>query len=477
MRGWALIFLLCAPAACTGRPARPPDVLLITLDTTRADKLPPYRSGQTATPTFSWLGSQGAVFANAVAPVPLTLPSHASLITGMWPSRHGIRDNASSRLPDERVTLAEVLRERGYRTAAFVSSVVLQKDRGLAQGFDLYADMPLDACGEALWRRPGNQTVDAALDWIAGQKGPSVFAWIHLFDAHRPYALDAEFARAWESPYQATIGFMDEQVGRLMQALDRHGSLDETVVIVAADHGEAFGEHGEEGHGLFLYETTVRVPLLMRGPGIEPREIPDVVRLVDVMPTVLDLVGAASPVLDGVSLTPLLSGRPLDAALDGYSESLYPERFGWSRLHALRSERYKLISAPRPELYDLQEDPMELHNRHAERSALASAIDVQFARFDGGSPDQPPPGLRRSAEALRAKVEELRYTSSVPSRSSPSPDPATVRGLAALGYVGPGRPFPRPAGARPDPKDFVSQFNELSRPRPISDRCRPSPAR
>jgi arylsulfatase A-like enzyme len=435
------VAVLCAAAwsaNCHAIEPVPDNVVLITLDTTRADRLPAYGFQGVSTPALDRLAAEGIVFEDAVAQVPLTLPSHASMLTGRWPGKHGIRDNADAALAPAELTLAEVLAERGVRTSAFVASVVLQSGRGLEQGFGTYVDVPKGLCGPGTLqrqRRPGNAVVDDALAWIDHNAERPFFTWVHLYDAHRPYYVpDAQTTR-YGDPYLDAIAFQDSQIARIVAALESRRLLDKTIVVVAADHGESLGEHGEDGHGIFLYESTLRVPLIMRVPDFRPRRVTSTVRLVDLMPTLLELLHVPVPTADGVSLARLMRPDGTDIQLEAYSESTYPERFGWSRLRSLRGDRYKLIDAPRPELYDLQTDPFEQRNLYAENPRLAGLMRERIKQFEAPAPEP-----RHSSDIVGA-------------------DQASR--LAALGYVGTSTPA-RSARAEeswPDPKDTIQEYN------------------
>ena len=244
-------------------------------------------------------------------------------------------------------------------------------------------------------RRPGNEVVDDALAWIDHNAERPFFTWVHLYDAHRPYYVpDAQTTR-YGDPYLDTIAFQDSQIARIVAALESRRLLDKTIVVVAADHGESLGEHGEDGHGIFLYESTLRVPLIMRVPDFRPRRVTSTVRLVDLMPTLLDLLHVPVTTADGVSLARLMRPDGTDIQLEAYSESTYPERFGWSRLRSLRGDRYKLIEAPRPELYDLQTDPFEQRNLYAENPRLAGLMRERIKQFEAPAPEPPPLQRRR----------------------------------------------------------------------------------
>lgn len=353
----AFVLLVLAPILWSSDAQQPShgvrNVLIVTFDTTRADVLAGYGSNKVETPALDRLAHEGVVFEQATSPVPLTLPAHASLFTGLFPPHHGLRDNVDSPLADSYTTLAEVLRGNGARTAAFVGSAVVDGRRGLAQGFDTYSDGQQENRNPRL-RRPANVVVDEANAWITRQHASPFFAWVHLYDAHAPYSLPQPYRTMYEdAPYLGAIAFMDAQLQRLLATLDALHLSERTLVIVLADHGESLGDHGEDGHGIFVYQSTLRVPLIIRAPQLSARRVPDVVRLVDVMPTVLDVLGLSARAMDGVSLAPLMTGRLAHLNLDAYSESLYPRRFGWAELRTIRADRFKFVKAPRPELYDL----------------------------------------------------------------------------------------------------------------------------
>jgi arylsulfatase A-like enzyme len=430
------------------RPARIPPplgVLIVTLDTTRADYLSAYGSGRVWTPSLDRLAADGVVFEQATTVAPLTLPAHCSLFTGLLPPRHGIRDNASGSLAAHHQTLAEVLQRRGFETAAFVGSAVLSADRGLEAGFEVYHD-GISKGGPAVGRglqRPADHVVDEALGWLEVRNDRPFFLWVHLYDPHAPYEPPEPFRTAYADPYAGEIAFADAQIGRLLGVLERRRLLDRTAVVVAGDHGESLNDHGENGHGIFIYQSVIRVPLIVRVAGVPPRRVPEVTRLVDIMPTVLDLVAAPTVPSDGVSLVAAMTGAGRTLDLEAYSESLYPEQFGWSPLRSLRYGHFKLIEAPRPELYDLQADPAEQHNIHDERPAAAAMM------------------------SRRLSVMTRQLASPHETRDPVGPPPESVERVAALGYVGAARTSPNRAGQPlPDPKDHIGEYNRLVRRRP-----------
>jgi arylsulfatase A-like enzyme len=356
-----------------------------------------------------------------------------------------VRENGTP-LPITEQTLAQMLHAQGYRTAAFTASYVLAAGWGLSRGFDRYDDVerPGDRRAPRRNRRPANEVVDAALDWLGTAARSPFFLWLHMYDAHAPYdGLDS-----WHAPgYQTAIAFMDTQVGRIIAYLDARHLRDRTLIVVVGDHGESLGDHGERTHGFFVYESVTRVPLIVDAPvrGAQRRRVSDVVRSVDVLPTVLELLHVRTPPsLAGVSLAAALTGDARSQTRDAYSETMFPrDRFGWSELRALRSGRFKAIAAPRPELYDLERDPWETVNIFAERPALADSL---LAKLRALAPD---------------------------SEADPSPevlDRDAADRLAALGYVG-RRPVLGASGeVRPDPKDKLSLYLLIS-----SDRTRDVP--
>ncbi len=395
-------------SACRGEPVQPVarHVVLITLDTLRADHLGLYGS-DVATPHLDAIAAQGALFERATAHVPLTRPSHVSLFTGRYPHETGVRDNVTPAPVPAVPVLAEVLEAAGFRTAAFVSAVVLAGGSGLERGFDVYSDRfeaspetPRPRVADTAQRR-GDQTVAEAVAWLDESVPASqlpdrgghgrLFLWVHLYDPHEPYAAPEPYrSRYPDRPYAGEVAWTDELVGRLDAALERLGVADQTLVVVASDHGEGLGEHEELLHGFFAYQSTLRVPLLVRGPGIAKGiRITGLAGLVDLFPTVVELAGLEAPAdVSGQSFAAALAGRE-DSEVASmrvlYAETLVPSRhFGWSDLRVARDARFKFIRAPRPELYDLDQDPGELDNvldmQRSEARRLSAALDVLLAR-------------------------------------------------------------------------------------------------
>lgn len=408
------------------------NVLLVTLDTTRADRLGCYGYSRGKTPNLDALAAAGVLFQSAYAQVPLTLPSHCSIMTGTTPLGHGVHNNGSYVLAPERTTLAEMLKARGYRTAAFVASFSVDSRFGLDQGFDLYDDsfqpgLPLKPLNS---ERPADAVAALFAAWLDGPAGEPFFAWVHFFDPHLPYRPPAPYDREFAAdPYDGEVAFMDRAVGAVVTKLREKSLLDRTLVVLAGDHGEAFGEKVERGHGVFLYDGTMKVPLILYAPGRLPagRTVPSRVRLTDIVPTVLDMAGLPLPgEVEGLSLVPLAEGGK-GGDRENYIETFYPrENYGWSELVGLISGDWKYIRAPRPELYDLKTDPAENRNLATSAGSLAAEIG-------------------RTLEAL---VREKAGVGAGPNRALTAEEQERLRSLGYVNFSG-GASGP----AAPDPKD------------------------
>jgi arylsulfatase A-like enzyme/Tfp pilus assembly protein PilF len=431
---------------------RPRHLLIVTIDTLRADRLGAYGNTSIPTPHFDRLAREGVRAVDATTHVPITRPAHASLFTSRYPAEHGIRDNISVPLAADVPTLAEALKAQGFATAAFVSSFVLSSQSGLDRGFDHYDDaFPAGTTDEALLigsvQRRGDETVDRVEQWLDA-RAPDVRArptalWVHLYDPHDPYEPPEPFASQFAvTPYDGEVAWTDTLLGRLRASLEARQLWDDTLVIVTADHGEALGEHDETGHGFFAYETTLKVPLVMRGPGLPANTVVNgTFRLVDVAPTALALLGVPPlPDTTGVDLGEHLApgGPPITRMT--YAESLTPlVQYQWSDLRVIRDGAWKYILAPRPELYNLETDPGEARD-------LAAAEPATAGR------------LRTALEAL-LRVERNRATSRPATEPALSAD--VLQKLGALGYVSPGTA--RQALAQgADPKDKISEFRTLN---------------
>lgn len=417
------------------------NILLITLDTTRADHLGCYGYGPARTPNLDRLAGEGIRFSRAYCPAPLTLPSHVSILTGLDPAGHGVRNNGHA-LPAGIGTLAEILKGRGYATAAFVSSFSVDSRFGLDRGFEVYDDMfrsdlPFKTLNA---ERRAEDTFTPFARWLEKNRARKFFGWVHFYDPHWPYdpppPYKEEFA---DRPYDGEIAYVDRFVGAILDRLRDKGLLDRTLIVVAGDHGEGLGDKVEIGHGIFLYEETLRVPLVFRDPSVfpRPRVIDGQVGLVDVAPTLLEIAGlkAEAAAMKGRSLVPMLRGKgPRD--LDCLVETFYPrENFGWSEMVGLVSARWKYIQAPRPELYDLGADAGERKNLYVAASGKAAEMKDKLAREllrAGGGGQADSGGAGPTAEDLE-KLRSLGYVNFAPARpGSAFPDPKDKTGLLRL---------------------------------------------
>jgi choline-sulfatase len=443
--GAALFFALRRPGQVPQATARGLNLLLVTLDTTRADRLGCYGHAAAKTRYIDRLAAEGTRFETVIAPAPITLPSHSSILTGLYPFEHGVRNNGNFYLAEHFPTLATVLKARGYRTGAFVSSFILDRRYGLDRGFDVYDDRMEGEYAQVVTlqaERRGDRTALALgrfIDERAKEPQAPFFAWLHLYDPHEPYRPPRPFRDLFaQDPYDGEIAFTDAIIASVLDRLRAASLLDRTLVVVTADHGESLGEHGETTHSMFVYEGAIRVPLVVWRPGLVPagRVVSDPVRLVDVAPTVLELLGEQPLTAPHArSLVPLIEGRSAGPPPPAYAETLLPKFYmNWAPLRALRDGRFKLIDAPRPELYDLQVDPGESRNLYAERAQTASA-------------------LRQGLERLAAAGDAM---------SLQTLDREAMEKLAALGYIGAGA---EPQTAAPeslaDPKDFIALFDRL----------------
>jgi arylsulfatase A-like enzyme/Flp pilus assembly protein TadD len=436
-----------APAAKTDpapapRAWLPLNLVLVTIDTLRADRLGCYGHDGNLTPHLDRLAESGVLFESSVAQAPSTTPSHASMFTGMYPTVHGVRNAGGFALEQSHQTLAEILREKGWKTAAFVGSAVLDRVYGMNQGFDVYDDrMPAGSTDAAVAEEPSRRAasvVDKATQWLRGHKDAvPFFLWVHVYDPHAPHDPPQPFRRKFAGrPYDGEVAYIDQELGRLLDVVADKAPADKTLTVVLADHGESLSEHGEYYHGIFLYDSTLRIPWIMSGPGI-PRgvRITSQARTIDLLPTVMDLIGGkTAAAVQGSSLVPAFTGNPTDTSYS-YAEALYPKlNMGWAELRSIRTTRWKYVRAPRAELYDLEKDPRETRNvieqNHAEALKLQKVLQDTVASPKGGS----------DGDQVRIKTIS----------------PATERKLEALGYVSAGAPKSvRLTGQGIDPKDRV----------------------
>ena len=470
-----LIFILTALTtlqAAAQTPAKPAlNVVLITIDTLRADHVGCYGYQQIKTPNIDGLAADGARFENAFAVVPVTLPSHSSMLTGTYPMLSGMHDFSGNKLSPLQPTLASVLKQAGYLTGAVIGAAVLDSRFGLNQGFDFYYDhfdfSRLDEANLDEMERPGNVVADVALDWLekdwlAKNSQKKFFLWMHLYDPHSPYHPPEPYSREYAAqPYDGEIAFADEQVGRLLRFLKEKGIYKNTVIVLCGDHGESLGEHGEKTHGFFIYNATMHVPLIIRLPesrlpeNAAARTVANPVSLVDLMPTVLGAVGLEIPsqVQGRGLLAELLENRTGRDRSDQtardrtlYGETFLPRiHFNWSELRASENTKYHFIDAPRPELYDLAKDPGEVHNMFTEKKAVAEEMRAKLV------------GMIRDYSAGKELAEKTGL------------DPALMERLKALGYAGfsgggdPTINDPTISSRNlPDPKDRVVTYELIS---------------
>ena len=430
------------------------NLLVVTLDTTRADRIGAYGAANVATPVFDRLARDGVLFEQTEAVAPLTLPAHTSIFTGRFPPEHGVRDNGGFFVSPRETTLATVLKRASFQTGAVVAAYVLDGKWGLNIGFDTYVDdfdtTKVRGLGGAV-QRPANEVVDRALPWLEKVKDRRFFAWLHFYDPHTPYEPPEPYKTQYAGhPYNGEIAFADSELGRVIEFLDGQGLLARTIIAVVGDHGESLDEHGEASHGFFIYEATTRVPFVIRAPfdRLRGKRVADPVREVDLMPTVLDLLGLPAPKgISGTTLVPLMTGAKRELNLESYSESMYPlHHFGWADTRAMRVGRYKVFDAPRPELYDLGRDPHEAQNLYGQRRTLA---DQMLAR------------LRQLRD---------RFTAAAPTdQPAPDVDPEVRARLAALGYIGSFvATSASPRTERADPKDKIELFNLMNAAQEIS---------
>lgn len=425
----ALIPILAAVAGACTKTAAPPvqpqarNLIIFTIDTLRADRVGAYGYGPARTPTIDALASRGVLFTSAYAVAPITLPSHASLMTGRYPPGHASRHNGL-RVDAAAPTVAEALGRTGFATGAFVGAFPLDRRFGLNRGFGTYSDrMPRGTPGRPANERPAREVADEAIAWVGQHRSTRFFLWVHFFEPHAPYG-DVRDGRPAAARYDDEVAEVDLQLRRVLDAV---GDLrSSTLTVVTADHGEAFGEHGEIGHSLFVYDTTLRVPLIVAGPSIPSRQVDAVVSHVDLAPTLLRLLGVPPLDADGIDLAPAIEGRTLPPR-DLYAESFAPLLdFGWSPLRAIRADGWKFIDAPRVELYAVADDPGEERDRSGDDRAREAALRERLKRY--GSPAPPSGGA--DAET-RARLQALGYTSGAAAPSAGRVDPKDRRALAA----------------------------------------------
>lgn len=427
------------------------NVVLITIDTLRADHLGCYGYKEIKTPNVDALAGDGTRFERAFAVVPVTLPSHTTMLTGTYPMLSGMHDFSLNKLSSAQPTLASVLKQAGYTTGAVVASAVLDSRFGLNQGFDFYYDHfdfnRLDEANLDEMERPGNEVADLTLDWLGKNWQKKFFLWMHLYDPHYPYRPPEPYRTEYAGRlYDGEIAFADEEVGRLVRFLKEKNVYQNTVIVLAGDHGEGLGEHGEKTHGFFIYNSTMHVPLIIRLPdAVRGRTVDDPVSLVDLMPTVLQAVGVEIPAqVQGTSLMDRVrGGNTLTAERERavYGETFLPRiHFNWSELRGAENVKYHFIDAPRPELYDLAKDPGELHNLLSEKRAVGEEMRAKLV------------GMIREYSAGKELAEKTGL------------DPKLMERLKSLGYAAFSGGSNPTISSRdlPDPKDRIEAYEEFS---------------
>lgn len=428
------------------------NIILFTIDTLRADHLECYGYSKVKTPNINKLASEGIRFEHDNAQVPLTFPAHSSIFTGTYPLYHGMRDNGGFYLDESQITLAEVLKEAGYSTGAFIGAFVLDSRWGLDQGFDYYYDnfdltkykkISLDAV-----QRRGDEVLEEAYKWIEKNQDQKFFAWIHLYDPHTPYDPPEPYKTQFEggrySLYDGEIAYVDQLIGEFRDFMEQRKLFENTLIVVTGDHGESLGEHKESAHGFFIYDAAVHVPLILRYPEkkLGGRVISNQVKNIDIMPTVLDSTGHISPKsVQGQSLLPLILGKsePEDEQ-PSYSETYWPRyHYGWSELKSLRKGSFKFIDAPKPELYNTLEDPGEQNNLINQKTSQAYQ-------------------MKRELTALIEKYSAEGIEEAGPQKI----DNDSLIKLQALGYIGSFRGSKKLQGEKlADPKDKIELYNEI----------------
>jgi choline-sulfatase len=372
----------------------PLNLVIVTIDTLRADHLHCYGYQKIETPVLDHLAERGVLFENAVAQAPLTPPSHASIFTGQYPTVHHVRNTGGFILPGSARPLARILQEEGWDTAAFISSAVLKKAIGFNNGFGVYDDqMPRQGKKEEFSEDPerrAGDTVDRAIHWLNTQSGKPYFLWVHLYDPHMPYKPPGPFREKYKGrPYDGEIAYTDHELGRLLDAVGKKAPAGKTITAILSDHGESLSEHGEFSHGVFLYDATLHIAFIMAGPQIPAGvRVKQQVRSIDFLPTALGLLGKKAPDnIQGSSLVPAFSGETVPTEIS-YEETLYPKlALGWAELRGIRTNHWKYIHAPKPELYDLGRDPGETTNVIQQHPAEVEKFEAQLKNVigNGGS--------------------------------------------------------------------------------------------
>jgi choline-sulfatase len=459
----------CSLAAATGlasehatqRPSQP-DVFLITIDTLRADRVHCYGYEHIQTPALDSLAKDGIRFSQAFTPSPITNTSHTTILTGLLPRTHGVTDFAVP-LEATHPTWAELLKKKGYHTAAFIGAIILDSNTlapGLDRGFDFYDNFPEHPQTKSRWgrvERRGMEVVQRAERWLNAHPAGPHFVWVHLYDPHDPYEPPLPYSQTYKDHlYDGEIAYADSALANFAAYLKKQSWYENAVVIAVGDHGEGLGEHHEDTHGIFLYDTTTHVPLLVKLPGgSDAGKVVDAqVRTTDILPTVLDLLHVPTPErLDGESLRPYFGGTE-NVSRTAFGETDYPLRFGWAPLRSVRAEGFKFIEAPRPELYDLHRDPGELKNNYRQSDATVQKFRALLTELRAKAPSQP--SAKAASQSASAELKALGYMGQADAAGSNNvPDPSLL----------------------PDPKDKIEEQNLLHTAMMASEDDRPGEAR
>jgi len=453
---WLLVLLFPSSSFGEKNKKSPLNIVVITVDTLRADRLGCYGYRRIKTPQMDALASEGVLFEHAFTPTPITLPAHASIFTGTYPAAHGLRSNGTFALTESALTLAEVFKKEGYSTAAFVSTFVLDSRFGLDQGFDVYNDDLVTGVKSPTMiqkERRAETVTKAAIEWLNTHKnGTPFFLWVHYYDPHIAYDPPAPFKDAYaRSPYDGEIAYTDSWIKQFINKLKEMGIYDQTLIALSGDHGEGLGDHQEDTHGIFLYDATLQVPLIFHCPGRLPKNkrIGSLVRLVDIAPTLLDIAGQKVPAnMQGVSLAPLMSGQKDDLHLVLYCETDYPRfTYGWSPLEGIRTGEWKYIKAPESELYDLTKDPAEAKNLIQQEKSQAEKYQKDLTDIKKQISSAPASGASSSAKpvaldkASREKLKSLGYIFASNSEKNKPTYPDPKRKIALVKYFNEGAKY------------------------------------
>lgn len=453
MRSFRLLSAVCVAGLVFAPHLRaavkpPPNLVFITIDTLRADHLGCYGYKQIQTRNIDALAAHSVRFERAYTPVPVTLPAHTAIFTGTYPTLSGMHDFSGNKLNPSQSTLASILKQHGYATAAVIGSAVLDSRFGLNKGFDFYYDHfdfnRLQESNLEEMERPGNIVADVALDWLGKNYKTSFLLWMHLYDPHYPYRPPPPYSEQYKDrPYDGEIAFADSQIGRLIAFLKAKGVYENTMIVLTGDHGESLGEHGEKTHGFFLYNATLHVPVIIHLPGNDTAKVlPELISLTDLLPTALQVLKVDVPAqVQGRGLLPLMTPKKDEDSRSLYAETFLPRiHFNWSELRSVETGKYQFIQAPKPELYDLSTDPGETRNLYLDKKAVADELHAR----------------------LNALIHQ--YSADHELAEKTGLDPALMERLKSLGYAGfsGGGNSTSTDAFLPDPKDRIQTYELIS---------------